>query len=57
MIGVIVGRGDHLDAGERLRRHGDLCHSHVWFVSVGVLPRQRVRQVGIEQQAVALPRK
>src|SRR5882724_3590110 len=55
MVGVIVAGGDHVDKVEARRVNDALGHADVRFVGCGVLPGQRVRQIGIEQQMAAPP--
>ena len=55
MVRVIVARGDAIDKIQSLRRHHALGHAHVRLVSGRVFFRQRIGQIRIEEELLALP--
>src|SRR5579859_817804 len=55
MVGVIVAGGNDVDKVEARGIDDTLGHPDVRLVGRGVLLRQRVRQIRVEQQMTALP--
>ena len=55
MVGVIMTGGHHVDEVQPLRSYDPPGHADVRFVGRGVLLRQRVGEVGVQQQVAPLP--
>src|SRR5438552_13990497 len=54
MVGVVVTRGDDINEVQARRIDHALCHAHMRLIGGRVFLRQRVGQVRIEQQVLAL---
>ena len=55
VVSMVVARGGEVDEVQRVRRNDQPGHARVWLVGGGVLARERVGEVRVEQQVPAAP--